>query len=157
MVKSVIQICFACLIASSCYQNRTQSELANFFHANKPTLDSIVKSLQYDKKLDSIFQIIPDSRIPDIKNSYPDFYNMLTKVGIIHVSSHLNVYPKKNSWYYFKTDWSSDYPIYVIYNAYDSVETKLGYYSKDEVSNETFGLGDKWKMFRFVKYKRYKQ
>jgi len=35
-------------------------------------------------------------------------------------------------------------------NYYDSTENLKGFYKKDKHKNETWGLGDNWKMFRFV-------
>jgi hypothetical protein len=32
----------------------------------------------------------------------------------------------------------------------DSSENKAGFYKIDKYKNETWGLGSKWKMFRFV-------
>jgi hypothetical protein len=87
-------------------------------------------------------------------------YEILNEVGITEASSNKNVFPKGTMWYYFKTNWPNEYPIYLIHNAhnyYDSSEFEKGFYSKDEVSNETWGLGDRWKMFRLVKEKSMKQ
>jgi len=158
MLRSIIPLLLSiCLMTASCHNNKNPVELINTFLQHKQTLDLLISDLQKDNKLDSLFQIMPDSGIPDIKNSYPQVYALIKKVGITAVSSHPNSFPKRTRWYYFKTNWPNEYPIYLIFNAYDSSETKKGFYLKDEVSNETFGLGDNWTMFRFVKVKPYKQ
>lgn len=150
MIRFIISLLLSSLIVVSCNRNKTPAELIDTFSENKETLHLLVKSLQNDKKLDSLFFIGPDSGIPDIKNSYPEAYNMLRKLGIIDASSHKNADCKKNQWYYFKTNWPNEYPIYLVFNTCDE-ETAKGFYKKDEYSNETWGLGDNWQMFRFVK------
>jgi hypothetical protein len=148
------------LVLISCNQNKTTPELIETFNKNKKALGLVIDKLQNDKRLDSLFQIGPESGLPPIKNSYPLEYDILNKAGIIDASSHKNVFPVRTNWYYFKTNWPNEYPIYLIfnaYNSYDSIEFEKGFYSKDEVSNETWGLGDRWKMFCLVKEKTMKQ
>ena len=158
MLRLVTPILFLiCLTTSSCHKNKSPTELIEVYNNNKVALDLIISNLQNNKKLDTVFQIAPDAGIPNIKKSDPAIYDLLNKVGITDASSHQNSFPKRTQWYYFKTNWPNRYPIYLIYNAYDSIETKKGLYEKDEVSNETWGLGDNWKMIRLVKFKPYKQ
>ena len=150
MLRIAISSLLVSLIIAGCSRNKTPSELIDTFSQNKMTLDSLIKSLQNDKTLDSLFFIGPDAGIPDIRQSYPKVYDMLRKVGITDASSHKNANCKYFHWYYFKTDWPNDYPIYLIFNTCDD-ETFKGFYRKDEYLNETWGLGDNWQMFRFVK------
>jgi hypothetical protein len=148
------------LVLIGCNQDKTAPELIEIFNKNKKGLGLVITELQDDKSLDSLFQIGPYSGLPPIKDSYPAVYDILNKAGITDASSHKNVFPSRTNWYYFKTNWPNEYPIYLIFNAhnsYDSSEFKNGFYSKDEVSNETWGLGDHWKMFRLVKEKTMKQ
>jgi hypothetical protein len=133
----------------SCSRNRSVAELNDTFSKNKDSLDLLVKSLQDDKKLDSLFFIGPDSGIPDIEKTYPQIFDLIKHIGITDASSHKNSNCKKAQWYYFKTNWSNGYPIYLIYNTCDEKAVK-GIYKKDEYLNETWGLGDNWQMFRFV-------
>ena len=144
-------------IFDSCHQNKSPEELIDTFYQNKTDLDLIIQSLQTDKKLDSLFWIGPDSGIPDIKESYPNIYSLIKKTGITDASSHNNSYPRNTSWYYLKTNWPNEYPIYLIYNAYDSTGPKKGEYLNDEGFNETWGLGDYWTLFRLKKIKSMKQ
>ena len=148
---------FICLTVSGCHENKSPTELIEVFNNKKVALDILINNLQKNKKLDTIFQIAPDSGIPNIKKTYPAIHDLLKEIGITDASSHQNSFPKRTQWYYLKTNWPNKGSIYLIYNAYDSVETKKGFYVKDEVSNETWGLGDNWKMFRFIKVKPYKQ
>jgi hypothetical protein len=148
---------FICFSIYSCQTNKSHAELIEVFNENKKALDTLISNLQNNNKLDSAFQIGPDAGIPNIKETYPAIFNLLKEVGITGAFSLPNVFPKRTEGYYFKTNWQNRDPIFLIYNAYDSIETKKGFYAKDEVLNETWGLGDNWKMFRFVKFRPYKQ
>ena len=143
----------------SCKSNKTPDELKSIFYQNKNKLDLFTTALQKDKKLDSIFSTRTEEQsltFLDIKQTYPNIYNLLVDAGIIEASSHKNTYSKMLKWYWLKTNWPNEYPIYLAYDTFDSVQTAKGYYNKDEVSNETWGLGDHWFMFRWVKDKPYK-
>lgn len=158
MIRLIVSLFFlTLLITYGCQNNKKPLELIETFKKNKISLDLLVYKLQNDKRLDTLFQNEPDSGLPNIKSSYPDIYAILKEVGITDASSHMNLFPKWSSSYYLKTNWVNEYPIYIIFNCYDSSETKKGFYSKDEVLNETWGLGNNWKMFRFVKFRPYKQ
>jgi hypothetical protein len=142
----------------SCKPKKTPDELKEIFYQNKPKLDLIVITLQKDKKLDSIFSDRTEEQrfiFPEIRQSYPDIYNLLVDAGITEASSHPQVFPKGFKWYFLKTDWPDEYPIYLTFDIFDLIQTVRGFYSKDEVSNETWGLGDHWFMFRWVKDKPY--
>jgi hypothetical protein len=145
----------------SCSTNQTPEQLKETFYSRKNELDSIVNKLENDTTLISLFQIGPDNGLPTIENSFPAIYTKLKKTGITDASSHFGGYHQnKNNkmwWYYFKTNWPNEYPIYLIYDAYDSSKSKKGEYKKDEVSNEWWGLGDHWTLFRLVKLKTMKQ
>ena len=145
------------LMLFGCSNNKKPTELIETFNKNKPSLDLLINKLQKDKKLDSLFQIEVDSGLPNIKSTYPDMYAIFNEVGITDASSHRNPFPKWSNWYYLKTNWLNEHSIYLIFNAYDSSETTKGFYLKDQVLNETWGLGENWKMFRFVKFRPYKQ
>lgn len=155
LIISIFSLTFFML--PGCTDNRKSVEIIKSFNKNKITLNAIMDKLEKDKTLNNLFQIKPDSGLPDLKSSYPDVYALLKEAGIIDASSHKNIFPKLNNWYYFKTNWQNKYPIYLIFNRYDPTETKKGFYLEDEVSNQTWGLGDHWKMFRLVKFKSSKQ
>jgi hypothetical protein len=76
-------------------------------------------------------------------------YNILKIAGITGASSH--PCNKRVRWYYFKTNWPDEYPIYLIHTPCDSLKTKKGFHEKDRHTNEWWGLGDNWQIFRFVK------
>ena len=176
---TIITILFLISVISiNCDRSKTVSELMNTFSLNKPKLNAVVSNIQKDKILDSFFfNIGAENGIPDIKTIYPQQYKMLKEVGITDASAHLgtcdykpvhpnkeNTHPEtwyqynlKHKWYYFKTNWQADHPIFLMYNECDTAETREGFYNKDENENETWGLGDNWKMFRLVKYREVKQ
>ncbi|MEO8769660.1 MAG: hypothetical protein ABI402_06235 [Ferruginibacter sp.] len=118
-------------------------------------MDLVIKRLQNDKEMDTLIQNWEG--LSRLKKSYPDIYSLLKNIGIKHISSHQSVYVRMARWYYFETNWPNEYLICLIYDQYDSSQTKKGYYSKDEVANETWGLGNNWDMFRWVKNKPYVQ
>jgi hypothetical protein len=139
-----------------CRHNKNPEELHVMFYKNEKDLNAILKRIQTDEKLDSLFQY-PGSGLPNIADSYPDIYLGLKRLGIKHASSHNNYFNKYTNWYYFETTWPNEYLICLVYNAYDSVKNRKGYYSKDEIANETWGLGNSWSMFRLVKVKEHAQ
>ena len=142
-------------LQESCKHNQTIEELKEVFYSKKSKLDFIVNKMETDREFNSLFQIGPDNALPQVKKLNPDIYNALKATGITDASSH-TIY-KTTTWHYFKTNWSNDYPIYLIYNAYDTSELKKGEHKEDEVSNEWWGLGDHWTLFRLVKMKTMKQ
>jgi hypothetical protein len=148
------------LVLISCNHNKTTPELIEIFNSNKKALGLVIDKFQKDKKLDTLFEVDADLGPPKIENSYSDIPLIFKEVGIAGASSCKNSFPKGTRWYYFKTNWPNEFPIYLIFNAhnsYDSSEFEKGFYSKDEVSNETWGLGHRWKMFRLVKERTMKQ
>jgi hypothetical protein len=116
-----------------------------------------------DKLLDSTFIIGPDNGLPELSKSYPEVLRKLVELGITDASSQPNICKRCGRWYYLKTNWSTDYPIYLIYNyldydfdphnefILDTSENTKGFHKTDKNHNETWGLGEKWKMFRLVK------
>lgn len=138
----------------SCQKKSTSNELRNKFYSNQIQFDSLVTALRNNSKLDSLFYSGPDAALPDIKTIYPKEFELLKKLGITAASSHPNVCRVCPRWYYLKTDWPSEHPIYLIYNftnySMDSAENIKGFYKKDRYKNETWGLGNNWKMFSFV-------
>ena len=148
----IVALGFICALGLSCRQNKKPEELINTFYKHESELTSIIKELQTNKNLDSIFSNVPEG-LPQIETSYPIVFRKLKSLKIKHASSHPS-FPKGTRWFYFETEWPNEYLICLIYNAYDSTQSKKGYYKKSEVSNETWGLGNNWQMFRLVKYER---
>lgn len=158
MIRLIISIfSLTSFTLHGCSDNKKPVELIEFFNKNKIILNAVIDKLEKDKTLNNLFQIKPDSGLPDIESSYPDMYALLKEAGITDASSHKNSFPKQTYWYYLKTNWENEHPIYLFFNACDSSETIKGFYLKDELSNQTWGLGDHYKMFRFIKYKSSKQ
>ncbi|MGG9972803.1 hypothetical protein ACQ33O_13505 [Ferruginibacter sp. SUN002] len=150
MFQAAFRIITVAFILASCQQISSPKELIDRFYTNKADLDSLVKKIGNNKHLDSLFYSGPETGIPDIKDSYPNEFRLLTKIGITDASSHNTCYVC-DRWYYLKTNWPSEYPIYLIYNnKQDSIENTKGFYKKDKYKNETWGLGGNWRMFRFV-------
>ncbi|MFT3934421.1 MAG: hypothetical protein QM726_12440 [Chitinophagaceae bacterium] len=158
-----LTLILALTIIAGCKSELNEKELINKFYQNKPAFDSIVYLAQHDRTLDSALRIGADNGLPAIQFSYPQIFWLITSSGITHVSSHANIYRPSGRWYYLKTNWAKDYPIYLIYNyidynfksnnefVLDSSENIKGFYKIDTNKNETWGLGNKWKMFRLVK------
>jgi hypothetical protein len=144
---------------TKCQSRLSPEELKAKFYRHKTDLEFVIKSIERDKKLASIFSYewTPVGRLPTEDKAYHDIFIKLKNADIKHFSVHPNPYPKGTKWYYLETSWPNDYLIVLSYNAYDTSETTKGYYSKDEVNNETWGLGDNWYMFRWVKDRPYKQ
>jgi hypothetical protein len=144
---------------SQCKPKLSPGELKDRFYESKNDLEFVIKSIERNKELNSIFwyegAII--GKLPVENKKYYYIFKKLKQAGIKHLSVHPNPYPRGTCWYYMETSWPNDYLICLNYNQYDSTETKKDYYSKDEVENETWGLGDSWFMFRWVKDKPYKQ
>ena len=147
-LKSFLSLYFI-LTFAGCKRDLSSAELISKFTLNKIYLDSLVLYLNKDKKLDSFFHNRLDSGLPDIKISYPVQFNLIEKTGITEISS-CPVCPRCPRWYYIKTNWPGVHPIYLIYGFRDSIENEKGFYNKDEYQNETWGMGDNWKIFRFV-------
>ena len=144
----------------SCKSNKSPDELKVIFYQNKAKLDLFANTIQNERKLDSIFSNRTEEQglsFHDIKRAYPNIYNSLIESGIVEASSNKKAYPKSLKWYWLKTNWPNEYPIYLAYDTFDSLQTAKGYYNKDEALNETWGLGGHWFMFRWVKDKPYKQ
>ena len=155
-ISTTLFALFVCFLFG-CRHNKTSQELIATFYKNENDLSLIIKKLQTDKHLDSLFLSESMKGLPKIKNEYPEVYNKLKSLDISHASAHKNVSPHGTNWYYFETEWPNEYLICLVFNAHDSSESIKGYYKKDEVSNETWGLGNNWSMFRWVKDKPYKQ
>ena len=158
-----VKIIFAGILTTfffSCKTYNNPEELKAIFYKNKSKLDLFANSLEQDRTIDSIFsdrKNMQDSLFINIKQRYPNVYSSLIGSGIIEASSHRQIYPKGKKWYFLKTNWHNEYPIYLVYDPYDSIQTKKTFYNRDEVRNETWGLGENWFMFRWVKDKIMKQ
>jgi hypothetical protein len=145
-------ILLAALLLSSCDDYYTPEELKNKFYSNKQLLTKFTSKLETDKNFDSVFQIEPYSPLPNFKSIYPEEFPLLEQVGINSVTSQTGRCLKCPRCFILKTNWPSKHNIFLIYNEkqYDSIENEKGFYKIDEYKNETWGLGDNWKMFRFV-------
>ena len=138
------------LILHTCKRDSSPEELKSRFYSNKISFDSLLSIIQNNKKLDTLFHNRVDQGLPDMQTSYPKEFGLITKIGIKEISSHGSYCKKNLRWYYIKTNWPSAHPIYFIYDDCDSEETPKDFYKQDKYLNETWGLGESWKMFRFV-------
>jgi hypothetical protein len=136
----------------SCHSYNTPEELKDKFYLNKKKFTSLTTKLDNDKKFDSLFHLTPYSPLPDLKDSYPTEFYLLNELDIASLTSQYGICKTCPRWYLLKTKWPSKHPVFLIYNEnyYDSTENLKGFYKKDKYENETWGLGDNWKMFRFV-------
>lgn len=139
------------IILTSCQEVSSPKELMDRFYTNKKDFNLLVTKLQTDNRFDSLFQIEPYTGLPDIEQKYPGEFARLKKIGITAASSHANTCKQCSRWYLFKTNWPGKHPVFFIYHDdNDSTESFKDFYKKDNYGNETWGLGDDWKMFRFV-------
>jgi hypothetical protein len=136
----LILLILAGTVMPGCRHNKTPEELIATFYKNEADLNFVIRQLQSDKQLDSLFFRFFRKGLPNIEKSYPSVYRKLKSIGIKNASSHPNVFPRGTNWYYFETEWPNEYLICLNFNAYDSVQSKKGYYYKDESANETWGL-----------------
>ncbi|MGC4103795.1 hypothetical protein [Ferruginibacter sp.] len=158
MTKTSFKILLLGLILlTGCKQQQSPEKLIARFYTNKALFDKLVTTLTNNKKLDSLFYRQPETGeadLPDIKDAYPDVYELLNKLGVTVALSSPNICKICPRWYYLKTNWPGEHPIYFIYNftdySRDSAENVKGFYKIDKYKNETWGLGDNWKMFSFA-------
>jgi len=150
MLRSILIFSFSFISLVGCRRHKTHDELVTTFFENKKPLDSFVIELQKNGKLDSVFRTMPYTGLPvGIEKSHPNEYQLLKMIGIKELTSH--PCDRITNWYFLITNWPDKYPICLTYNPCDSVNTAKGYHDKDRYSNEWWGLGDNWQMFRFVK------
>ena len=149
MIMYRLIVIFFSISLISCNRYKTHDELITTFYENKKALDSFVTVLQNNSKLDSVFRIMPYTGLPDIEKSYPEEYKFLNNLGIKELTSH--PCDRKVNWYFIITNWPDKYSVCLTFSPCDSIETAKGFYKKDHYSNEWWGLGDNWQMFRFVK------
>lgn len=57
----------------------------------------------------------------------------------------------------FTTSWNPQYPIVILRCPQDSIQTKSGYYRKDNNNNEFMGAGNYWMVYKEIKPLRGKQ
>jgi hypothetical protein len=151
MRQSIVSIALLAIFHSvGCNTHENPQQWKQRFYGHYPHFEKLTKRLQNDARLDTCFQIGPDSGLPNIAASYPSVLKQLQQMGITAASSHPCYRNKWSRWYYFKTNWPSAYPIYIIYDPTEPVTTEEGYYQKDPYKNETWGLGNNWQLFRWV-------
>ena len=138
-------------MVQGCKIHKTPDELKEYFYNHQTSFDQLVLKIESDKLLDSLFDILPGSPLPNIREMYPSEYKLLKDCGIKSASSCFNSYPKGTKWFYFETNWPGYYPIYLSCNKYDSTQRQKGFYKTDQYSNEWWGLGDGWQMLQLVK------
>jgi hypothetical protein len=175
-MKIAFQIFFLITVIQGCNTNLDSKQLIEKFYQNKSDLNFLINSIKGDKILDSVLGEKLNGNLLKLKTSNPGQYDLCKKLGITELSSHKSISKNSPRWYYIKTDWKSEYPIFLIYGYVeyhladsiikDKSEVKInidssgkikGFYKKDDNNNETWCLGDNWKMFRLVKEIQVKQ
>jgi hypothetical protein len=164
-MKLFFAIC-ATSIFFSCNQKISSTELTTKFYRQEASLNIFIDSIKNNRVLDSVLQKNFNGNVNYFKEANPKIFKLAYSLGISEVSAHKKC---KNCdyWYYIQTNWGDKYPIYLIYDyadyrynqeiIIDSSENVKGFYKKDDNNNETWGLGNKWKMFRLVKENQMKQ
>lgn len=149
-----------------CNQKKSSTELTTKFYSLEASLKNFIDSIKNNRVLDSVLLKNFNGNINYFKEANPKIFKLAHTLGISEVSAHKKC---KNCdyWYYISTNWSDKYPIYLIYDyanyrynqeiIIDSSENVKGFYKKDDNHNETWGLGNRWKMFLLVKENQIKQ
>ena len=155
----MLVLCFTVtvlLIACKENQLNPQEKVTKIFFAKKNFFDSIVYKLRFlQLRNDSVPS--GSSYLEGLQKRDIILFNELISTGITDLIIYYRPGCKKVEHYDFKTDWGSNNEFYIDYNSCDSLETKKGYYRKDEKGNEFWGLGDSWKMWKLVEYLDHKQ
>ena len=140
----------------SCTPNKTPAQLKELFFQNKTNLNKLVNDLRNKEVVDFVTSN-EDHTINVLSEKFPETYQLANDIGITELVLYEEPGCKRIKQFFLRTNWPNEYPIHLIFNSCDSIGTKKEYYSKDEVSNEAWGLGDNWQLFRFVQAKTMKQ
>ena len=154
-MKLLVFVCSIILATVSCHQHEPIFEkMETRFKANEAAINNLVSILN-DSKADSNFleggickkgsefnsNISPKLNALDLRNVCLQ-YGSCKPYGKIFI---------------FETGWISKDSVSIVHNSCDTVQTKKGYYMKDENSNEIWGLGNSWQIIKIIKYLTRKQ
>jgi hypothetical protein len=154
---NVLTIIFCVIFFTGCKQKKSTQDFINDFYGKKNSFDKIVSDLK-NIKLRKLITEADTSYMPVLKRSNKKLYNDVIELGVYNLIAYINPDCSKIEQYDFQMNWRSEkMDIYFDFNSCDTIETKKGYYRKDEKKNEFWGLGDGWKMWRLVEYLDYKQ
>ncbi|NOT92151.1 hypothetical protein [Ferruginibacter sp.] len=141
----------------ACKQKKSTEDLKRIFYNKKGLFDKIVYNLRNIKLREGV-TAADSSYMLVLKRSDEKLYNEITALGVFDLIAYYDIHCKGIEQYDFQMNWlSQKKDIYFDFNSCDTIETRKGYYRKDEKNNEFWGLGDGWKMWKLVEYLDYKQ
>jgi hypothetical protein len=123
------------------------------FNINKTELTQLVKIFQDNPQIDSMFQ--SEFLASRKAKEFPEtFSKQLSVIGIEKVSIHQAKCPMKSDkkTFILETNWIAKDSVSIFYAVCDSIETKNGFYRKDDNGNEIWGIGESWGIVKIVKY-----
>lgn len=138
-MKHLPTLCFLIFAILSCRNTGNVSEkVIKKFNSQKYELDNLIKDFQ-NPVIDSI--LTSDHKVTFKAKEFPlAISKQMISLDLLDVSVHYGGRPNKKV-FILKTDWNYNDSIFIVHNISDLIETKKGYYRKDENSNEIWGLG----------------
>lgn len=149
-MKLLVFACLIILATFSCHQRESLFErMETRFKKNEAALNNLV-SLLNDSTVDSYFSEGVVCRKAAEFNS--DISQKLNSLDLRNVCRQYGSCKPNNKIFIFETGWISKDSVSIVRNICDTVQTKKGYYRKDENSNEVWGLGNSWQIIKIIKY-----
>ena len=148
-----ILLYFIILFIFSCNNKEMLSEkIFNQFESNKSKLTNLANELLVSPEVDSLLK--GEDKFKRKATEFPTTISkQLISLGLLEVSQHYWFCNKKSQkLFVFKTNWIPKDSLFIVYNICDTIETKKGYYHKDENLNEVWGAGNSWQFLKIVKY-----
>ncbi len=154
-MKLLAFACFIILTTASCYQHETVFErMETKFKKNEPAINTLINMLN-DPKADSSFG--EDAICKKANEFNLNISQKLNSLDLRNVCRHYGNCRPYQKILIFETAWIPQDSVSIVYNICDTIETKKGYYKKDENSNEIWGIGNSWQIIKIVKYLKQKQ
>lgn len=149
-------LAFSILLTTvSCRQHETIFErMETRFKENEAALNNLVSILN-DSTTNSFFSENKACiKAVDFNDAISQILNSL---DLRKVCRHYGSCKNYNKIFIFETGWIPKDSVTIVHNICDTVQTKKGYYKKDENSNEVWGLGNSWQIIKIIKYLNHKQ
>jgi len=133
-----------------CNQNTKEQDFSEMFYKKQGLFDTLVFDLQ-NKHLDTLIHLFnEENSLANISAIDSSVNSTIKQIGISRIISGKLWNCIGINEYDIQTTWNKQYPIHINYNKCDSIRTKKGYYKKDANSNEVWGLGNNWYMWKEI-------
>jgi len=144
------------LLASCNKAPDTPEEILARFDQNKKSFEKLDSAIRNNQQAMQLFDELHAERK---STEFPGTIAEQSKsLGISAVAKHYNVIGKNiKPLIVFNASWNPEYPIIILQNPYDSIQTKRSYYRKDINNNEFIGAGDEWMVYKEINHPRSKQ